>query len=108
MSDVFATQSTIANQVAEALDVQMGAGVKEQLATQPTKNFEAYDEYLRGEKITEALGNRDPKTLETGLAHYERALALDSGFVDAWVRVAMVEASLFGNQPSTARDSVTL
>jgi TolB-like protein/tetratricopeptide (TPR) repeat protein len=108
MSDVFGTQSTIATQVAEALDVQMGAGVKEKLAAQPTKNLEAYDEYLRGEKITEALGNRDPKALEAGLAHYERAVALDSAFSDAWVRVAMVQGAMYGDHPSAMRDSAML
>ena len=108
MSDVFATQSTIATQVAEALDVQMGAGVREQLATQPTKNLEAYDEYLRGEKITEAFGNTDPKVLAAGLPHYERAAALDSAFVEPWVRIAMVQSAMFGDHPSAARDSATL
>jgi TolB-like protein/Flp pilus assembly protein TadD len=107
-TDVFATQSTIATQVAEALDVEMGAGVKEKLAAQPTKNLEAYDEYLRGEKITEALGNRDPKALEGGLAHYERAVALDSTFSDAWVRIAMVQGALYGDHPSAMRDSAML
>ena len=108
LSDVFATQSTIATQVAEALDVEMGAGVKEKLAAQPTKNLEAYDEFLRGEKLTEAMGNRDPKALDSGLVHYERAVQLDSAFVDAWVRVAMVQAGLYGDHPSMARDSATL
>ena len=108
VSDVFTTQSAIATQVAEALDVEMGAGVKEQLAAQPTKNLEAYDEYLRGEKITEAFGNTDPKVLEAGLPHYEHAAALDSSFVDAWVRIAMVESSMFGDHPTEALDSATL
>jgi TolB-like protein/tetratricopeptide (TPR) repeat protein len=108
LSDVFATQSTIATQVAEALDVEMGAGVKEKLAAQPTKNLEAYDEYLRGEKITEAFGNTDPKVLEAGLPHYQQAAALDSTFVDAWVRIAMVQSSMFGDHPTEALDSATL
>jgi len=108
MSDVFATQSTIATQVAEALDVEMGAGVKAKLEAQPTKNLDAYDEYLRGEKITEAFGNTDPKVLEAGLPHYEQAAALDSGFVDAWVRIAMVQSAMFGDHPTVALDSATL
>jgi serine/threonine-protein kinase len=108
LSDVFTTQSTIATQVAESLHVQMEPAVKERLAAQPTKNLDAYDEYLRGEKITEALGNRDPKALEGGLAHYERAVELDSTFSDAWVRVAMVQGSLYGDHPSATRDSAML
>jgi tetratricopeptide (TPR) repeat protein len=108
LSDVFATQSTIATQVAESLHVQMEPAVKERLAKQPTQNLEAYDEYLRGEKITEALGNRDPKALEGGLAHYERAVALDSAFSDAWVRIAMVQGALYGDHPSATRDSAML
>jgi tetratricopeptide (TPR) repeat protein len=108
LSDVFTTQSKIATQVAESLHVQMEPAVKERLATQPTRNIDAYDEYLRGEKITEALGNRDPKALEGGLAHYERAVALDSAFSDAWVRIAMVQGALYGDHPSAMRDSAML
>jgi len=108
LSDVFTTQSVIATQVAESLHVQMEPAVKERLAKQPTKNLDAYDEYLRGEKITEALGNRDPKVLEAGLAHYEHAVELDSTFSDAWVRIAMVQGAMYGDHPSAMRDSAML
>jgi serine/threonine-protein kinase len=105
LSDVFATQSTIATQVAESLHVQMEPSVKEQLATQPTKNLEAYDEFLRGEKITEAMGNTDPKALEAGFAHYQHAVELDSTFVQAWVRVAMVKGAMYRDHPTAERDA---
>ncbi len=44
---------TLPGQVAQALDVALGAGEREQLAERPTQNLAAYDAFLRGE---EAVG----------------------------------------------------
>ncbi|MGH9888896.1 MAG: hypothetical protein ACREBE_25410, partial [bacterium] len=105
LRDVFSTQSTIAAQVAQALDIQMAAGVQRQLAERPTENLEAHDEFLRGEEATQAMANTDPRALETGLVHYQRAVALDSNFVKAWAAVAQINTSSFRNNPSPANDS---
>jgi serine/threonine-protein kinase len=100
LSDVFTAQTSIATQVAQALDIQMAAGVQQQLAKRPTENLDAYDEFLRGEQVTEAMGNADPKALETGGGHYQRAATLDSNYVQAWVRLAMVRASQYRTLPT--------
>src|SRR5712675_529093 len=70
LSDVFAVQSDIAAKVTSALNVAMGATVQKKLSEQPTENLEAYSEYLRGEELTQAMGNNDPKVLAEAKEHY--------------------------------------
>jgi eukaryotic-like serine/threonine-protein kinase len=99
MSDVFAVQASIASRVAEALNVALAAPVEAQLAERPTSNLDAYDEFLKGQEITSAIGNTDPPTLLKGLEHYEAAVALDSSFARAWSAVARSYAILCANGP---------
>jgi serine/threonine-protein kinase len=107
LSDVFAAQTKVATQVAEQLDVQLGAGVQKQLAARPTENLEAHDEFLRGEQATEAMGNSDPKAYEAGGVHYRRAVELDGNYVEAWARLAQVWSSRYATLPTqTLSDSV--
>jgi serine/threonine protein kinase/tetratricopeptide (TPR) repeat protein len=108
LSDVFATQSSIATQVAAKLDLQLASSVQKQLAAKPTDNIAAYDEYLRGEQATGAMGINDAKAREAGLSHYLKAVELDSNFVQAWVRVAMVKAARFRDKPTAATRVQTL
>jgi tetratricopeptide (TPR) repeat protein len=58
------------------------------LATQPTQNLEAYHEFLKGEELTSNVGTGDYKVLNAGIPHYERAVALDSNFLEAWSSLA--------------------
>jgi TolB-like protein/tetratricopeptide (TPR) repeat protein len=105
LRDVFTTQTNIATQVAQKLDLQMNVGTQARLATRPTQNLEAYDEYLRGQQQTDGMANRDPKVLESALVHYQKAVALDSNFVNAWAAIAAIRASLFIDSPSAQTDS---
>ncbi|MEO8244589.1 MAG: BTAD domain-containing putative transcriptional regulator [bacterium] len=73
----------------------------------PTRNLEAYDQYMRAEALRQAPGD----TGEAGiiLAAYRRAIVLDPEFADAYAGFALVtvglwQGSLDGNSPSlTAR-----
>ncbi len=100
MSDVFKVQSGIAEQVANALGVTLAAEVQQKLNERPTKNIDAYQEYLLGEKETEAMARSDGLSLQKGLSHYERAVALDTSFALAWARVSYVYAQNFNVNPS--------
>ena len=84
MSDVFKVQAAIASSVAENLNVALAAPTQRRLAAQPTQNLEAYHEFLKGEEITSNVGTADSKVLNAGIPHYERAVALDSNFLQAW------------------------
>ncbi|HKW12534.1 MAG TPA: protein kinase, partial [Gemmatimonadaceae bacterium] len=100
LSDVFTVQSSIAEQVAQALDVTLASQVQQKLQTRSTKNVDAYQEFLLGEKATEGMARSDAKSLAEGEAHYDRAVALDTAFGLAWSRVAFVAISNFNVNPS--------
>jgi serine/threonine-protein kinase len=100
LSDVFTVQSSIATQVAKALDVTLGSTVEQTLAARPTKNLEAYQEYLLGEKLTAAMSRNDEKSLADAEGHYDRAVALDTTFAVAWARVSQVASARFSTNPT--------
>ena len=88
MSDVFAVQSAIASHVAQNLDIALAPPTKQRIASRPTQNLEAYDEFLKGEQITSNVGTGDSKVLNAGIPHYERAVQLDSNFLEAWAQLS--------------------
>jgi TolB-like protein len=100
MSDVFAVQANIATRVAEALNVTLAAPVQAQIAEHSASNLDAYDEFLKGEQISDALGATDVMVYTKALPHYERAIELDSGFVRAWSAVARAYALLSQSHPT--------
>ncbi|HMC54239.1 MAG: hypothetical protein DMD35_08125 [Gemmatimonadetes bacterium] len=104
LSDVFAVQASIAAKVAEALNVALAPPVAARIAERPTSSLDAYDEFLKGEQITNSLGNTDPPTLLKGLEHYENAVRLDSTFARAWSAIARSHSTMSGSSPT--RESV--
>jgi TolB-like protein len=95
LTDVFQVQADVAGRVAEALNLALGAGERERLAAKPTQSLTAYDAYLKGEEVSNAMGTSDPATLRRALGHYRTAVALDSGFALAWARVSQTHALLY-------------
>ncbi|HEX6616238.1 MAG TPA: tetratricopeptide repeat protein, partial [Gemmatimonadales bacterium] len=97
LTDVFQVQAEMAGQVAQALDVALGTRQKTALAARPTENTSAYDAYLKGEAASQAMGNGNPPALRTAIGFYEQAVALDSGFVQAWVELSRAHSLLYVN-----------
>jgi serine/threonine-protein kinase len=95
LTDVFQVQADVAGRVAEALNLALGAGERERLAEKPTQSLTAYDAYLKGEEVSNAMGTSDPATLRRALGHYRTAIALDSAFALAWARVSQAHAQLY-------------
>ena len=100
ISDVFGVQTRIAQRVAENLGVTLGADVQARLASKPTENVEAYQEFLQGEKATELMARGDGLSYRTGRDHYDRAVALDTTFGIAWARVSQVNTEIFSSNPT--------
>ena len=100
LSDVFAVQAAIAAKVAEALNVALAAPVQAHIAEAATSNIDAYDEFLKGEQITNSLGTSDAITLANGLSHYEKAVQRDSSFVRAWSAIARSLSMMSSSAPS--------
>jgi eukaryotic-like serine/threonine-protein kinase len=89
LSDVFQVQGEIAGQVAQALDLALRAPEREQIALPPTRDLAAYDAFLKGEESRRAT---DP---ERAAAAYERAVALDSTFMQAWARLSQSRTAMY-------------
>ena len=99
LADVFQVQGQIATQVADALDLALGAGVREQLSGRPTENLAAYDAFLRGERLSSRVGVTDPGALRRAVAAFEEAVALDSSFALAWAQLSRAHSTLYVNGP---------
>ncbi|MBV9880714.1 MAG: protein kinase [Gemmatirosa sp.] len=95
--DVFAMQADIAEQVADTMRVTLGGRTRARLVEAPTRNPVAYDAYLRAEAIQSVA----PNDLRRRLAHYTRAVALDSTFAKAWAQRAIVASLLYQNSVPT-------
>jgi len=93
LNDVFQVQADIASRVAQALDVALGTTSKQQLSERPTANVAAYDAFLRGEQESQSGTVTDAVPLRNAIAAYEQAIALDPGFVQAWVQLTRAACS---------------
>jgi TolB-like protein/Tfp pilus assembly protein PilF len=98
LTDVFRVQADIAGRVAEALNVALGADARARLGERPAANLPAYDAYLKGEEISgDMASNPNPVMLRRALPYYEQAVALDSGFVEAWARLSLAHSLIYMN-----------
>jgi TolB-like protein/tRNA A-37 threonylcarbamoyl transferase component Bud32/tetratricopeptide (TPR) repeat protein len=93
LADVFDVQTAVATRVADKLGIVLSPPAQARIADRPTQNIEAYDAYLRGLTLT---GN-DPASLRKKIALFNQAIALDSGFGEAWALLAGSESALYSN-----------
>jgi serine/threonine protein kinase/tetratricopeptide (TPR) repeat protein len=106
VTDVFQVQGDIASKVASALDVALGAEQKQALAEKPTADPAAYDAYLKGEAMSLRVGTSDPLRLRQAIGFFEQAVAIDSGFAQAWAQLSRASSLLYFNgtpSPELAR-----
>jgi len=97
LSDVFQVQGEIAGKVAQALDVALGEPEKARLEERPTRNLAAWDAFLRGEEASQRLVELEQTSLDRAIAAYERAVALDSTFMQAWARLSQAYSNRYSN-----------
>jgi TolB-like protein/predicted Zn-dependent protease len=91
LSDVFAIQAELSQQIAAALKTALSPEEKIIIASKPTNNPQAYDLFLRAREVS----NRDGNTitaLETREALLLKAVELDPAYAAAWGELADVEA----------------
>jgi serine/threonine-protein kinase len=101
LTDVFQVQADMAGQVAQALDVALGSPQKAALEERPTTNAAAYDAYLKGEARSQSVGTYDAVQLRSALPFYEQAVALDSGFAQAWTALSRTHSLIYVNGAPT-------
>ena len=100
LNDVFQVQADIASRVAGALDVALGGAAKQQLEERPTGNVEAYDAFLRGEKISQSATLSDAVPLRKAIGFYRQAVDLDPKFVLAWAQMSRCACSNASASPT--------
>jgi TolB-like protein len=104
LTDVFAIQRDIAQQIANALQARLTAGERAALAQAPTQSLEAYDFYLQARDY-HLRANITQANLQTAQSMYERAVALDPDFAlaHAWLSRAHGQLRWWGFDRSDAR-----
>jgi len=91
LTDVFKVQAQIAGVVAQALDVALADSSREQLVARPTRHFDAYDAFLRGEQLIITEGKTDVVSARQAGAAYADAVQRDPSFALAWARLGRAE-----------------
>ena len=93
LTDIFAIQQEIAENIVDALKVALGTGETPAMAgdRKPTDNLEAYELYLQGRYF---LAKRGADNLNKAADRLEQAVALDPSFSDSWGALAKTLALL--------------
>ena len=94
MTEIFRVQSTIAEQVATALDVTLMRKDRSAIEKTHTNNIEAYEYYLRGREHTVVLYDEN---VHIAAKMFEKAVDLDDDFALAWAGLSMVRSWLYFN-----------
>ncbi len=81
MTQIFAIQSDVAQQIASALKAKLSPFEKGQIAKKRTENTEAYNYYLKGR---EYYNDRTKKGYESAIELFKKALELDSSYALAY------------------------
>ncbi len=99
LTDVFALQTEISLQVAEALQVELLPGERSEVAESPTHSIEAYDLYLQGRYLRHTQEN--PVGLHQAVNYFQQAIAKDDHYAMAYAGLAecyFMLAYLYGLQ----------
>jgi TolB-like protein/Flp pilus assembly protein TadD len=85
VTDVFAVESEIAKAVADTLQAKLSGAEQSAIASQPTKNSEAHDLYLRGRYF---FGKRGADNLKRAIDYFNQAIAKDPNYALAYAGLA--------------------
>jgi TolB-like protein/Tfp pilus assembly protein PilF len=91
LSDVFAIQAELSQQIAAALKTALSPEEKIIIANKPTNNPQAYDLFLRAREVDNREGNT-LTALQTRETLLLKAVELDPAYSSAWGELAIVEA----------------
>lgn len=90
LTDVFAIQSEIAQEIASALKAKLSPAEESQMTTKPTENDEAYKAYVKAHGLSCAF--EDQAKLRQSAQLYQQAIELDPNFALALARYSQLES----------------
>ncbi len=103
LTDVFAIQSELAQEIASALKATLAPGEQERIERKPTENGDAYLLYLEAHEIF-SRPDRHHDDLAKVEMLYENAIQLDPAFALAHARLSQVESwTYYAVEPVAAR-----
>ncbi len=85
LDDIFAVQDEVSRTVAAALPGRLLPGTVELVTSRGTRNSDAYDAYLEGRFFWNKRTESDSRK---AIQFFERAIALDPTFAEAWAGLA--------------------
>ena len=94
LTDVFAIQSELAQEIASALKATLSPGEQERIERKPTQNGDAYLLYLEAHEIY-GRPDRHHDDVARVESLYEKAIQLDPAFALAHARLSQVESWTF-------------
>ena len=106
LKDIFAVQSDVSQEIADALRTKLSPSQVKALAAAPTRDPEAYDLFLKGEYQERQAESAENKELfDRAETFYRQALARDPNFALAYARLAYnrLFRHWFGNRLDSAQ-----
>lgn len=100
LTDIFAVESDIAENIARALRAKLTPQEQRAVAARPTDNPAAYESYLRGLALWNKLTAAPHDLLEI-VTHLSRAVELDPKFVGAWSLLSVAHTFVYAESERT-------
>ncbi len=92
LTDIFAIQAALAQEIAAALQAAISPEARKQIARRPTENSAAYDLFLQGRDLRHRSPTGSEIALEQIEQRFSEAVKLDPNFAAAWAELAVVHA----------------
>ncbi len=93
LTDVFAVQSEVAQQIAAALQATLTPTVRQEIERKPTDNLEAYGYYLRAMDYFER--SETEEDMRSAVQMAQAALELDAEFAEAWALLSRLHSRFY-------------
>ena len=113
LTDIFSTQSEIAQQVASRLSAQLSPEERKGIEENPTNNLEAYDLYLQAKQLVEAndldiLPSSEKEIYAKTISLLEKATQKDPKFALAYCLIAKAHDFLYADKVDRTPERRTL
>lgn len=105
VGNVFALQAEIAERVINMLGITLLAPERRKLRVPVTGNMAAYQAYLRGLELVDQPFF-SPSHVEAAIGAFERSVALDPGFAQAWAQLSQAHSYLCFNAVTSEQVAV--
>jgi TolB-like protein/Flp pilus assembly protein TadD len=103
LTDVFAIQTDLAHEIADALQAKLSPSEKAQLEHKPTQNGDAYLAFMRANELTRRPDKFRTDALEAEQL-LEQATKLDPNFASAFANLGRLQCFIYHNyEPTIAR-----